>query len=95
MISADIDGDNYIDYNEFVHASIDRRAIMNVEGLEKAFKLIDVDGDNKVNIKELTKVMKKGKIDINDFKEFFDQFDEDHSGDLDFEEFKAMMMKLI
>ena len=49
----DVNGDGKIDYSEFMTAAIDRRVLLNMENLEKAFKLFDADNNGKISMDEL------------------------------------------
>ena len=53
MKSMDTDGNGIIDYTEFITAAIDKAAVLNVENLTAAFKLLDTDNSGYISIDEL------------------------------------------
>ena len=56
MNMVDTDGNNCIDYSEFVTACIDRKKFLSMKRLQQAFKMFDNDGSGGIEIAELKKV---------------------------------------
>lgn len=55
MAAADVDGDGYIDYNEFVAATINVNQLEKEDLIYKAFQEFDEDGSNAISMEELEK----------------------------------------
>ena len=53
MRAADVNGDGYIDYAEFVSAAIDTTKLLTEPNLETAFKIFDTNGDGSISRAEL------------------------------------------
>lgn len=53
MTVADSDGSGYIDFTEFVTATIDKKNLLSKERIETAFKLFDKDGSGSISVDEL------------------------------------------
>ena len=56
MDHLDRDGNGVIDYEEFITAAIDKVAVLNMENLKAAFKIIDKDNSGVITIDELKAV---------------------------------------
>lgn len=56
MAAADVDGDGFIDYNEFVAATMNVNQLEKEDLIYKAFQEFDEDGSNSISIQELEKV---------------------------------------
>ena len=42
----------FVDYNEFIVASFNRKALLNRENLTKVFNIVDTNGDEEVDLNE-------------------------------------------
>ena len=93
---ADTDHSGYIDYSEWIAATINKKKILSDENLKAAFKMFDVDGDGAISPDELKIILGKGKnIKEEVWKEIIADVDSNNDGQVDFEEFKAMRDKFI
>mmetsp|Transcript_99642 Transcript_99642/g.287651 ORF Transcript_99642/g.287651 Transcript_99642/m.287651 type:complete len:418 (+) Transcript_99642:3-1256(+) len=96
MEGLDTDNSGVIDYTEFLAAAIDKRCYMSEQACWTAFKVFDLDGDGRITLDELHKV-----LDNDDVDEAFGEgartadlmrdVDKDGDGTIDFKEFMAMM----
>jgi len=59
--SVDLDKSGYIDYSEFVIASMNEKALLTNEKLEAAFKMFDKDGSGSISSQEIKDVLGFGK----------------------------------
>ena len=59
MQSADLDKNGYIDYSEFVAATMNQRKMLSRKNLEHTFATFDTDGSGKLSLEEV-KVMLGG-----------------------------------
>jgi len=90
----DIDGSGFIDYSEFVIASMNEKQLLTNEKLEAAFKMFDKDGSGMISTEEIKQVLSFGKnLDDQAVTEIIKQVDENGDGEISFEEFSKMMRK--
>ena len=94
--SVDENGDNEIDFNEFLVLMKSRIGERDPEKeLRDAFAVFESDGSGSIDRKELKRLMKKlgqaltdGELDA-----MMDEVDTNGDGEISFEEFKAMMVR--
>jgi len=94
----DIDGDknNFIEFEEFLTAFMDKGKLLNEENLIQTFMLFDRDFSGKISVNELKKILGEGCIVNEDvWKEILDSIDANSDGEISFREFKEMMKKMI
>lgn len=93
--SVDDNGDNEIDFEEFLILMSSKRSNSNDpdKELRDAFAVFDADGSGTISRNELKKLMKSLGQTLSDaeLSAMMDEVDSDKSGEIDFAEFKAMM----
>ncbi|KAM3140387.1 Protein kinase domain containing protein [Paramecium bursaria] len=96
MQKLDKDQSGSIDYSEFALAMIDMEKLLATERLVKAFKLIDKDQSGYIN-KEEIKIAFGSNAGIHEdvWKEMIKEVDENSDGQISFDEFSSMMLKII
>ena len=57
ITSIDSDNNGFIDYFEFLAATIDQNKLLSLENLEKAFSKLDLDGNGKISAFEIKSVL--------------------------------------
>ena len=87
----DLDGSGQISYDEFLSAMIDGKKIITEERLEKAFKIFDKDGNGRLSVDEIIAVFGGNK---QSWEKVIADIDLNKDGDVDFKEFKAMMINI-
>ena len=89
----DVDGNGFIEYEEFLRAGLDKRKILTENNLETAFKLYDINKKGKINAKELGIVLGGGpdNVDENVWQELIDEADIDKDGVINYDDFKGIM----
>ena len=89
--SLDLDGSGKISYDEFLSAMISSKKVVTEERLEKAFKMFDKDNSGKLSVKEIRNVF--GGTEAQ-WKQVIDEVDLNNDGEVDFGEFKIMMINM-
>ena len=87
----DLDGSGEISYNEFLTSLMDDMQVVTLDRLDKAFRLFDKDGNGKLSIEEIMHVF-GGNGDA--WKQVIQEIDKNNDGEVDFEEFKTLMLGL-
>ena len=92
----DMDCNGYIEYQEFIAATYDKKKILTEFNLKKAFDMFDKDKSGKISSEELKTVLGGGNEE-NDFvwEKIISEIDSDGDGEISYEEFKTMMYNLI
>jgi len=100
MEDVDSDGSGVIDYTEFLAASLDKKVYMAEDVCWQAFRIFDRNGDGQISKDELKQMLgNDGKGDCNslaeqsarDLAEVMQEIDQNGDGNIDFQEFMAMM----
>mmetsp|Transcript_1056 Transcript_1056/g.1953 ORF Transcript_1056/g.1953 Transcript_1056/m.1953 type:complete len:494 (-) Transcript_1056:28-1509(-) len=92
----DVDNSGEIDFSEFVTATADKNNLLNEEKLRAAFGYYDSDGSGSISTEEVKEVLGVGKsISEEVWLQVLKEVDSDGNGEVDFDEFKTMMMKLL
>ena len=93
MIFKQIDSDNsgVINYTEFLAACLDKAIYTQESKLKEAFRLFDLDGDGKVSKYEIMEVLKHEKS-FAFVDKLLEQYDINKDGQIDYDEFKAMII---
>ena len=88
-----IDGDKkgYINYEEFLRASLGRKKILTDNILKYAFSFFDSNNTGFIRKKKM-KSFFGNKVDENTFKNIFGEIDSDKDGKINFKDFKAMLL---
>ncbi|MCQ2819288.1 MAG: protein kinase [archaeon] len=91
----DTDKNGFIEYEEFLRATMDKNKILTEENLKATFDLFDVNHTSKISPKELKIVLGKGLEGISDedWKALIEEIDLKKDGEICFEEFSKMMLK--
>jgi calcium-dependent protein kinase len=94
---SDVDLSGFIDYTEFVAASMNKQKLLSKNRLETAFKAFDLDGSGKIGIDELKQLLEREQklADDSEWLKVITEADTNHDGEIDLKEFKDLMIKLI
>ena len=93
MSIIDVDGNGFIEYEEFLRAGLNKEKIITKENLETSFRLYDINKRGKVNAKELGMVLGQGDDNMGEevWQELIDEADIDKDGEINFNDFKTIM----
>ena len=89
-----LDGYNndYIDYEEFLRATLDRKLLVNERILRLAFRFFDKEKIGVISKDRIMKLFVGTNMTEDVFNNIFDEIDSDKDGQIDFNDFKEMMM---
>lgn len=93
MEVADVDGNGYLDYGEFVAVTIHLQKMENDEHFHRAFMYFDKDGSGYIELDELRDALadESAETDADILTEIMREVDTDKDGRISYEEFVAMM----
>lgn len=94
----DSDNNGFIEYEEFVRASINKEALVTDEILKFAFNFFDKDGSGQITIGELKNIFcnnQDKQISEELMKKIMEEIDTDGNLEISFSEFKEMMQNII
>ena len=92
MEQVDSDKSGFIDYTEFLKANIDISRLFSEKNLKSAFMLFDDDGSGKISSDKIKKVFAGEKnSDDKVWKEIVRSIYTNGDGEIDFDEFKALV----
>ena len=98
FLNLDMDNNNYISYEEFIRAAVDKKVFLKEEILKFAFQYFDKDNSGKITIDELEMVF-KDSIKSKDYKKELDnilkEVDTNNDNVIDFGEFKKLMNNIL
>ena len=88
-----LDGANrgFIEYEEFLRATLDQKILLSNENLTYAFNFFDGDGCGKISVEKIKKFFINDKVSEDVFRSIFHEIDTNEDGEIDYEEFKDMM----
>lgn len=91
--SVDIDGSGFIDYSEFIMATMNEKKNISEEKLRASFKTFDKDGNGTISADEVKAVLGTQMSDeaVNNI---IKQVDENDDGEIQFEEFCNLMRSM-
>ena len=94
--SVDADASGEIGLQEFMQACANKESLLDEKQLKISFSFFDKDDSGTVTIEELKEALGIGKnIDEKVWEDVIKEVDENGDGEIDFEEFKNMMQKLV
>ena len=92
MKELDENGDNRIEWREYLQAAVARRELLRDEKIAETFRMIDSDRSGKISFLEV-KTALGGKIESQKIFEMLHEADANHDGEIDLQEFKSMMLR--
>ena len=97
MKTIDTDNNGFIEFEEFVRASIDKEKLLTEKNLKIAFDLFDRDKNGAISCSELKYVLGEfnGRVKESVWRNMINEIDLNGDGQISFEEFKTMMNNVI
>jgi len=92
MKNADLNGDQMIDFQEFVTAAVDSSILMIKSNINAIFRILDVDDNGYIDRDELMQQFKEENADLVD--EIIKEADTDNDNRISAEEFRAAIGKI-
>lgn len=93
MGSLDQDQNGYIEYQEFLRAALNRKALIGEENLQMAFQKFDLNNDGRLSKNEIIEVL--GNSDFEHINQIIQAVDKNQDGEISYSEFCEMMRKLV
>ena len=85
-----------IDYSEFIAAAINRKNLLSEEKMQTCFNIFDKDKSGKISVTELKEMLQGNNVvEDNVWQDLMQQADRNGDGELEYEEFKELLMKMI
>ena len=94
MAKADSDGNGYIDYTEFVVATIDKKKLLSKENVQASFQAFDVNKRGSISIDDLASMLGPSSLREDLWKELINEVTQNSSGTVNINEFVNMMLKI-
>ena len=96
MTNVDADHNGYIDYSEFLTASMNKKQLLSRGNMKKAFELFDRDDSGMISAEEIKTILGIGKrFSEKVWEDVIGQVDQNKDGQISFEEFEKMMCKFL
>ena len=88
-----LDGANrgFIEYEEFLRATLDQNILLSDENLVYAFNFFDKENFGTISVEKIKKFFVDDNVSEKVFRSIFNEIDSNEDGEIDFEEFKNMM----
>lgn len=96
--TCDINGDNKIDFQEFLAACIDKKVLASAKEIQMAFKMLDVNGDGFISLDDFEDLFNSyggAHVDRDLWDNLLEEADLNGDGMVSYEEFKYAMMNIL
>ncbi|OMJ78205.1 hypothetical protein SteCoe_22051 [Stentor coeruleus] len=93
MEHSDINNSGYVDYTEFLRASVNKYRFLTKENILNAFKILDQDKSGTIEVEELRQwIIDDGSTSIKLVENIIEKVDKNGDGKIDQEEFENMLI---
>ena len=95
MAKIDLDNNGFIEYDEFLHATIEKSTFLSESNLKQAFDLFDIDKGGSISSDEVRSIISGGKVISDDvMKDLLKEVNKNMDEDINYEDFKMLMYKI-
>lgn len=92
----DVNGTGAIDFTEFLLATVNHKKLLSQERMTQVFKMFDKDGSGTIDNNEIKEFFSMSGAESDGFVgELIEEVDKNGDGEISFQEFKEMMLKII
>lgn len=93
--AVDVDGSGFIDYSEFIMATMNEKKNVSEEKLRSSFEIFDKDGNGTISWDEIKEVLGTGAgLDDSKIDEIINEVDKNGDGVIQFDEFCELMKNM-
>lgn len=92
MRELDENGDNRIEWREYLQAAVARKELLRDEKIAETFKMIDSDKSGKISFLEVKSALGPA-VEAQHIFDMLHEADDNHDGEIDLQEFKTMMLR--
>jgi calcium-dependent protein kinase len=92
--TVDNDCNGFVDYSEFLVATLKKETVVSVKNLEYAFSLFDTDGNGTITAEEIKEIL-GDEMEDQVWEDVIRKVDQNGDGCIDLKEFKDMMVEII
>jgi calcium-dependent protein kinase len=89
--TVDTDKSGFIDYSEFLKATVDHSNLLSASNLERAFAAFDTDSSGTITKEELIRLLGEASV-VGEWSQILDAVDSDKNGGIELKEFKELLM---
>ena len=93
--TVDSDQNGFVDYYEFLSATIKKENLVSMKNLETAFKMFDTDGNGIITAQEIKEIIGDDIDSEGIWEDIVKKVDQNGDGCIDLKEFKDMMIELL
>jgi calcium-dependent protein kinase len=94
--SIDCDKNNYVEFEEFLSAFMDKKKLLSEENLKETFLLFDNDRSGKISVEKLKKILSgNSNVNNNVWNSIVKDIDKNSDGEISYEELKIIMKIMI
>mmetsp|Transcript_17878 Transcript_17878/g.17853 ORF Transcript_17878/g.17853 Transcript_17878/m.17853 type:complete len:254 (+) Transcript_17878:697-1458(+) len=96
LLNVDSNNDGYIEFTEYLRATIDKKVLLSNENLLAAFSILDKHKTGKISVADFMSVLAdREEYDLNLWSELVREANPDGRGEFDMEEFTKLLMNKI